>query len=72
MEASALFVISYLRNVKTGFIGICYANRYKQSAGTKVDLSVKNPRRDVIENSVKEAIEITLTAIKKMYDEDLV
>jgi uridine phosphorylase len=31
-----------------------------------------NPRRDVIENSVKEAIEITLTAIKKMYDEDLV
>ncbi|CCU84202.1 nucleoside phosphorylase [Mesotoga prima] len=72
MEASALFVISYLRNVKAGFIGICYANRYKQSAGTKVDLSVKNPRRDVIENSVKEAIEITLTAIKKMYDEDLV
>ncbi|SSC11921.1 Purine or other phosphorylase family 1 [Mesotoga infera] len=72
MEASALFVISYLRNVKAGFIGICYANRYRQSAGPKVDLSVKSPKRDVIENSVQEAIEITLTAIKKLYDGDLV
>ncbi|MGC9321895.1 MAG: nucleoside phosphorylase [Kosmotogaceae bacterium] len=72
MEASALFVISYLRGVKAGFIGVCYANRYKQSAGSKVDLSVKNLRRDQIEDSVKDAIEITLTAIEKMYSEDLV
>lgn len=72
MEASALFVVSYLRGVKSGFIGVCYANRYKQSEGVKVDLSVKNPRREVIESSVRDAIEITLTAIKKLYSEDLV
>jgi uridine phosphorylase len=72
MEASALFVISSLRGVKAGFIGVCYANRFRQSEGGKVDLSVNDPRREVIEVSVNDAIDITLRAVKRMYLEDLV
>jgi len=72
MEASALFVVSYLRGVKAGFIGVCYANRYKQSINGKVDLSVQSPSREFIENSVKDAIEITLDAIKDLYTHNAV
>ncbi|HOO31604.1 MAG TPA: nucleoside phosphorylase [Thermotogota bacterium] len=72
MESSALFVISSLRGIKAGFIGICYANRYKQTKSEKSDLSVGNPGRNHIENSVKEAIQITLNAVEKLYEGDLV
>ena len=72
MEASALFVVSYLRSVKAGFIGVCYANRYAQSVNGKVDLSVENPRRDVIENSVEDAIDIVFDAVSIMYSKNMV
>lgn len=72
MEASALFVVAYLRGVKTGFIGVCYANRYKQTVNKRADLSVGNPNREHIEQSVIDAIQITLKAIEKLYRNDLV
>jgi uridine phosphorylase len=67
MEASALFVVSYLRGVKAGFVGICYANRYMQSLGENVDLSVDDPQRDVIEKSTENAIKVTLEAVVDLY-----
>jgi len=72
MEASALFVVSSLRDVKAGFVGICYANRYQQTVNKKADLSVGNPNRQHIEQSVKDAIQITLKSIAKLYRNDLV
>jgi uridine phosphorylase len=62
-----LFVVSYLRGVKAGFVGICYANRYMQSLGENVDLSVDDPQRDVIEKSTENAIKVTLEAIVDLY-----
>jgi uridine phosphorylase len=72
MEASALFVVASLRDVKAGFVGICYANRYQQTINKKADLSVGNPSRKHIEESVKDSIQITLKAISKLYRNDLV
>lgn len=67
MEASALFVVSSLRGIKSGFIGICYANRFKQSKKEKVDLSVPDTARDLIKEATSNAIDITLKAVKKLY-----
>ena len=72
MEASALFVISYLRGVKSGFIGVCFANRFSQSLGKNVDLSVPDISRQIIEKSVDKAIEITLEAACVLYERDIV
>jgi uridine phosphorylase len=71
MEASSLFVISSLRGVKAGFIGICYANRFKQSNRDKVDLSVPDTHRSIIKSSTNKAIDITLRAIKDLYQNEL-
>lgn len=71
MEASSLFVISSLRGVKAGFIGICYANRFKQSNRDKVDLSVPDTNRSIIKSSTSKAIDITLMAIKDLYQNEL-
>lgn len=71
MEASSLFVISSLRGVKAGFIGICYANRFKQSNRDKVDLSVPDTNRSIIKSSTNKAIDITLMAIKDLYQNEL-
>lgn len=72
MESSALFVVSTLRGIKSGFIGVCFANRFKQSQGRKMDLSVENPRRSIIEEGVDRAITITFEAIGSLYNEHLV
>lgn len=71
MEASSLFVVSSLRGVKAGFIGICYANRFKQSNRDKVDLSVPDTNRNIIKSSTSKAIDITLMAIKDLYQNEL-
>lgn len=71
MEASSLFVVSSLRGVKAGFIGICYANRFKQSNRDKVDLSVPDTNRSIIKSSTNKAIDITLMAIKDLYQNEL-
>ncbi|MDN5345775.1 MAG: uridine phosphorylase [Petrotoga sp.] len=71
MEASSLFVVSSLRGVKAGFIGICYANRFKQSNRDKVDLSVPDTNRSIIKSSTSKAIDITLRAIKDLYQNEL-
>jgi len=71
MEASSLFVVSALRGVKAGFIGICYANRFKQSNKDKVDLSVPDTNRSLIKSSTSKAIDITLRAIKDLYQNEL-
>ncbi|ABX31046.1 purine or other phosphorylase family 1 [Petrotoga mobilis SJ95] len=71
MEASSLFVVSALRGVKAGFIGICYANRFKQSNKDKVDLSVPDTNRSIIKSSTSKAIDITLRAIKDLYQNEL-
>ncbi|MGY4687778.1 nucleoside phosphorylase [Petrotoga sp. DB-2] len=71
MEASSLFVVSSLRGVKAGFIGICYANRFKQSNRDKVDLSVPDTNRSIIKASTSKAIDITLRAIKDLYQNEL-
>lgn len=67
MEASSLFVVSSLRGIKAGFVGICYANRFKQSSNDQVDLSVPDIGRSIIKDSTIKAIEITLDAIKSLY-----
>jgi len=71
MEASSLFVVSSLRGIKAGFIGICYANRFKQSNRDKVDLSVPDTNRNIIKSSTSKAIDITLMAIKDLYQNEL-
>jgi len=71
MEASSLFIVSSLRGVKAGFIGICYANRFKQSNRDKVDLSVPDTNRNIIKFSTSKAIDITLRAIKDLYQNEL-
>jgi len=71
MEASSLFVVSSLRGVKAGFIGICYANRFKQSNRDKVDLSVPDTNRSIIKSSTSKAIDITLRGIKDLYQNGL-
>jgi uridine phosphorylase len=68
MEAAALFVIAYLRNVMAGFVGVCYANRYIQSSGSNVDLSVPDIKRDFIQHSEQQAITIALDSLKDLYE----
>lgn len=68
MEASSLFVVSSLRGVKAGFVGICYANRFRQSSSDSVDLSVPDTGRSIIKDSTIKAIKITLEAIKSLYN----
>ncbi len=72
MEASALFVIAYLRNVMAGFIGVCYANRFVKSVTEKVDLSVPDIRRNLIRRSEERAIKIALDSIGKFYERKFV
>lgn len=67
MEAAALFVISSLRNVKSAFVGICYANRYRQIKGINMDLSVEDPDRDVIQVSTKKSISLILNSLEEIY-----
>jgi uridine phosphorylase len=72
MEAAALFVIAYLRGIMSGFIGVCYANRYIQSFGEKVDLSVPDIKRNFIQESERQAINITLDAIVNLYERKII
>ena len=67
MEAATLFVISTLRNVKAAFVGICYANRYRQIKGINMDLSVKNPDRDVIQISTRKSVSLILNSLEDIY-----
>lgn len=71
MEAAALFVISELRNIKAALIATVYENRYKQTAGEKIDLSVGSVKRREIERGNKRAIKITLEVIAKVYETEL-
>lgn len=72
MEASALFVIAYLRNVMAGFIGVCYASRFVQSPTENIDLSVPDIKREFIQRSEKDAITIALDSVKEFYERKFV
>lgn len=71
MEASALFVVSCLRGIKAGFLGVCFANRYLQSSGDSVDLSVPDIERSSIHSAVDIAIQIALDASVDLYEQHI-
>lgn len=68
MEASALFVIAQLRNIEAAFVATVYENRYKQSTGKEMDLSVGSIKKEGIERGNKRAIKTALDAAVKAYE----
>jgi len=68
MEAATLFVISQLRDVRSGVIGTCFANRKKQSSGEDVDLSVPSADSEAVQQGVVSSIKVALDAGRKLYE----
>ncbi len=67
MEASALFVIGYLRGVSTAMIGTIYQNRFNQTDEKEMDLSVKDINDKLIKKGVDTSIQIALKAAVSTY-----